>query len=288
MPELPEVEVVRQGLAKWVTNKKIETVSVLHPRAIRNFPGSKKNFSSQLTGEKIVAVNRRGKYMWLELSSGKALVTHLGMSGQVLIQKPNQEPEKHLRIRFTFSNYKNEMHFVDQRTFGGMHIDELQSVSDSEVIPNSVAHIARDPFDPNFNPEIVVVNLRKKNTQIKRALLDQTLISGIGNIYADEALWRSKLHWAMHTQNISSKKALELLGHASDVMKEALAEGGTSFDSLYVDVNGQSGYFERGLSAYGREDEPCYRCGRQMVRDSFMNRSSFRCPKCQPTPRTSQ
>ncbi len=281
MPELPEVEVVRQGLAKWVTNKKIETVTVLHPRAIRNFPGTKKSFSNQLSGEKILTVNRRGKYMWMELSSGRALVTHLGMSGQVLIQKPNHEPENHLRIRFTFSNYKNEMHFVDQRTFGGMHIDDLVDFSADELVPSSVQHIARDPFDPKFEPDQVVEKLRLKKTEIKRALLDQTLVSGIGNIYADESLWRSKLHWATPTSGISKAKALELIGHATDVMREALAEGGTSFDSLYVDVNGQSGYFERGLSAYGREDEPCHRCGRLIVRDSFMNRSSFRCPRCQ-------
>lgn len=288
MPELPEVEVVRRGLAKWVTNKKIETVSVLHPRAIRNFPGTKKSFSSQLIGQKITAVNRRGKYMWLELSSGQAVVTHLGMSGQVLIQKPGQEPEKHLRIRFTFSNYKNEMHFVDQRTFGGMHIDELIQATENELIPRNVGHIARDPFDPAFDLAQAVEKLRAKKTEIKRALLDQTLVSGIGNIYADEALWRSSVHWATPTSRLTEAKAAQLLTHAKEVMSEALAQGGTSFDSLYVDVNGQSGYFERGLNAYGREDEPCDRCGRLLVRDSFMNRSSFRCPKCQPKPRTTK
>lgn len=286
MPELPEVEVVRRGLAKWVTNKKIESAQVLHPRAIRNHPGTKKSFNNQLAGQKITAVSRRGKYLWLKLANNQAIVTHLGMSGQVLIAKPNQEPEKHLRIRFTFSNYKNEMHFVDQRTFGGMHLDELTPVSGNESVPSSVAHIARDPFDPNFEIAEVIEKLKLKKSEIKRALLDQTLVSGIGNIYADEALWRSKLHWATPANQISAKKAAELIGHATDVMNEALAEGGTSFDSLYVDVNGQSGYFERGLNAYGREDEPCFRCGRLMVREAFMNRSSFRCPKCQLPPKS--
>ena len=286
MPELPEVEVVRRGLAKWVTNKKIESAQVLHPRAIRKHPGTKKSFNNQLAGQKILAVSRRGKYLWLKLANNQAIVTHLGMSGQVLIAKPNQETEKHLRIRFTFSNYKNEMHFVDQRTFGGMHLDELTPVSGNESVPSSVAHIARDPFDPNFEISEVIEKLKQKKSEIKRALLDQTLVSGIGNIYADEALWRSKLHWATPANQISTKKVIELIGHATDVMNEALAEGGTSFDSLYVDVNGQSGYFERGLNAYGREDEPCFRCGRLMIREAFMNRSSFRCPKCQLLPKS--
>lgn len=285
MPELPEVEVVRQGLARWVTNKTIDQVEVLHSRAIRNHHAGAKDFAQQLIGQKIKAVNRRGKYMWLELNSGLAIVTHLGMSGQVLIQKPGVESQKHVRIRFTFKDFKKEMHFVDQRTFGGMHLDELINVDGKEVVPESVAHIARDPFDPKFDPDTFIAGIRKKNTDVKRALLDQTLMSGVGNIYADESLWRSKLHWAYPTNRLTSAKAAQLLGHATDVMREALAQGGTSFDSLYVNVNGESGYFSRGLSAYGREDEPCDRCGRPLVRDAFMNRSSFRCPKCQPKPK---
>lgn len=285
MPELPEVEVVRQGLAKWVTKKTIDTVKVLHPRAIRNHPGTKKNFENQLTGQVIRSVNRRGKYLWLTLNSGQALVTHLGMSGQVLIKKPQEDLSPHLRVQFSFLNQSNQMHFVDQRTFGGMHLNEMVEIEPGEYIPESITHIARDPFDPKFDPEGFVEKIRSKNTDIKRAILNQNLVSGIGNIYADESLWRAKLHWGYPASRLSKAKALELLSHATDVMKEALAQGGTSFDALYVNVNGQSGYFERGLSAYGREDEPCFRCGRLMVRDSFMNRSSFRCPKCQPKPK---
>lgn len=285
MPELPEVEVVRQGLANWVTRKTIGQVEVLHPRATRNHIAGNKDFTKRLNGQKINSVNRRGKYMWLELGSGEAVVTHLGMSGQVLIQKAGIELPKHVRIRFHLLNQSKEMHFVDQRTFGGMHVDELVEVDSGEFIPSSVAHIARDPFDPKFEPDTFITGIRKKNTDVKRALLDQTLMSGVGNIYADESLWRAKLHWAYPTQRLTKAKATELLGHATDVMREALAQGGTSFDSLYVNVNGESGYFSRGLAAYGREDEPCDRCGRLLVRDAFMNRSSFRCPKCQPKPR---
>lgn len=285
MPELPEVEVVRRGLDKWVTGRTISGTEVLHSRAIRNHVAGEKDFIKRLDGRTITSVSRRGKFMWLNLDDDHAIVTHLGMSGQVLVQEPEAEREKHLRIRCTFSDGGRAMHFVDQRTFGGMAIEELIAIEFDERVPESVVHIARDPLDPRFDPSSFVDGIRKKNTQVKRAILDQNLISGVGNIYADESLWRAKLHWATPTQRLTKAKAAELLAHATDVMSEALAQGGTSFDSLYVNVNGESGYFSRELNAYGREDEPCDRCGSIIVRDAFMNRSSFRCPRCQPKPR---
>jgi len=282
MPELPEVEVVRRGLDKWITGRTIESVTVHNDRAIRQHEQGRVDFQKRLRNRTVTAVSRRGKYMWFVLDDDSALVTHLGMSGQVLVQELKAQPEKHLRIRFTFIDGGRAMHFVDQRTFGGMFVDDLVD-QDGGRVPQSVAHIARDPLDPNFDAADFVARLRAKKTEVKRALLDQTLMSGVGNIYADEALWRAKMHWAAPTSRLTKAKALDLLEHATDVMTEALAVGGTSFDSLYVNVNGESGYFSRGLNAYGREDEPCYRCGRPIVRDAFMNRSSFRCPRCQTT-----
>jgi len=123
--------------------------------------------------------------------------------------------------------------------------------------------------------------MRTRRTTVKRALLDQSLVSGIGNIYADESLWRARLHFDHPTDELSARKANEVLRHAGEVMAEALEQGGTSFDSLYVNVNGESGYFDRGLDAYGREGLPCRRCGTPMVREQFANRSSTRCPRCQ-------
>jgi formamidopyrimidine-DNA glycosylase len=223
--------------------------------------------------------------MWLSLDDDHALVTHLGMSGQVLVQPLDAEPEKHMRVRCTFTDGGRAMHFVDQRTFGGMAIEELVAVDHGQWVPKPVVHIARDPLDPFFEPESFVTGIRKKNTQVKRAILDQTLISGIGNIYADESLWRSKIHWATPTNRLTKVQATTLLKHATEVMAEALEQGGTSFDSLYVNVNGESGYFSRALNAYGREGEPCDRCGSIMLREAFANRSSFRCPRCQRKPR---
>ncbi len=285
MPELPEVEVVRRGIATWVSGRTIETTQVLHSRAVRNHIAGPKDFARRLKGRTITSVNRRGKFMWLSLDDDHALVTHLGMSGQVLVQPLDAEPEKHMRVRCTFTDGGRAMHFVDQRTFGGMAIEELVAVDHGQWVPEPVVHIARDPLDPFFEPESFVTGIRKKNTQVKRAILDQTLISGIGNIYADESLWRSKIHWATPTNRLTKVQATTLLKHATEVMAEALEQGGTSFDSLYVNVNGESGYFSRALNAYGREGEPCDRCGSIMLREAFANRSSFRCPRCQRKPR---
>ncbi|GAB2624850.1 formamidopyrimidine-DNA glycosylase [Paractinoplanes abujensis] len=281
MPELPEVETVRQGLAKWVTGRTIRAVEVHHPRAIRRHLTGDAHFIALLTGRTITDVSRRGKYLWFPLDSGDAIIGHLGMSGQLLMQPADAEDEKHLRIRFTFTDDGPQLRFVDQRTFGGLSVSE-----GGAELPDEIAHIARDPMDPLFDDELFVARLRAKHTEIKRAILDQTLISGVGNIYADEALWRAQLHGARLTDQLTKPAVRRLLAHIRDVLAEAIVAGGTSFDELYVNVNGESGYFDRSLNAYGREGEPCHRCGTIMRREQFMNRSSFSCPRCQPRPRT--
>ena len=280
MPELPEVETVRQGLAKWVSGRRIEAVEVRHPRAIRRHLPGDGHFAAVLAGRTITDVARRGKYLWLPLDSGDAIIAHLGMSGQLLMQPAEAPDETHLRVRFGFADDGPELRFVDQRTFGGLSVSE-----GGAELPDEIAHIARDPMDPLFDDEGFVAALRRKHTEIKRALLDQTLISGVGNIYADEALWRAQLHGARPTDALTKPVVRRLLGHVRDVLGEAIVAGGTSFDALYVNVNGQSGYFDRALNAYGREGQPCHRCGTPIRREQFMNRSSFSCPRCQPRPR---
>ncbi|MFG1641938.1 bifunctional DNA-formamidopyrimidine glycosylase/DNA-(apurinic or apyrimidinic site) lyase [Amycolatopsis sp. NPDC049252] len=286
MPELPEVEVVRVGLQAHVAGRTIRDAEVLHPRAIRRHVLGAGDFTQRLTGARVEAARRRGKYLWLELSDKEAVVAHLGMSGQMLVQPEDAPDEKHLRVRLRFDDDGPELRFVDQRTFGGLVLDDLTDIGERVLLPGSIAHIARDPMDPAFDLEAAVRALRSRRTEIKRALLDQTLVSGIGNIYADEALWRAKLHWARPTEKLTLAKGRELLSAASDVMNAALGQGGTSFDALYVNVNGQSGYFDRSLDAYGQEGLPCHRCGSPIRREPFMNRSSFSCPRCQPRPRT--
>ncbi|MFD4659481.1 bifunctional DNA-formamidopyrimidine glycosylase/DNA-(apurinic or apyrimidinic site) lyase [Kitasatospora sp. NPDC058444] len=288
MPELPEVEVVRRGLANWVAGRTVADVQVLHPRAVRRQPAGPADFAARLTGTTLGTAQRRGKYLWVPLAgagAGFSLIGHLGMSGQLLVQDPSVPDETHLRVRLRFADGGRELRFVDQRTFGALAVEEAED-GDREGTPVSIAHIARDPLDPRFDDAAFAAALRAKRTTVKRALLDQTLISGVGNIYADEALWRSKLHYDRPTATLSRPQALLLLANARDVMTAALAVGGTSFDSLYVNVNGESGYFSRDLDAYGREQEPCRRCGTPIRRAAWMNRSSYFCPRCQRVPRT--
>ncbi|GAA1874400.1 bifunctional DNA-formamidopyrimidine glycosylase/DNA-(apurinic or apyrimidinic site) lyase [Pseudonocardia ailaonensis] len=283
MPELPEVEVVRRGLAEHVLHRRITAVEVHHPRSVRRHAAGGADFAARLTGREIAAACRRGKYLWLALDSpthpDEAVMAHLGMSGQMLVADAERPAEKHLRIRFTFDSGP-ELRFVDQRTFGGLSIHPLV-----DGLPEPVAHIGRDPMDPLFSLDAAVAGLRKRRTELKRALLDQTVVSGIGNIYADEALWRARLHGLRPTETLTRKQGVTVLEAASEVMNEALAQGGTSFDALYVNVNGNSGYFDRALNVYGQQDRPCRRCGTPIARTPFMNRSSYWCPRCQPRPR---
>jgi len=284
VPELPEVEVVRAGLERHVVGSTLESVEVLHPRPVRRDHRGSTGFVAALVGQRIVSVRRRGKYFWLALASGDALLGHLGMSGQMLLHEPGAPDERHLRVRFTLRTPAGaplEMRFVDQRMFGGLVVS-----AGGADLPTEIEHIARDPVDPEFDDDEFVRRARRRTSAIKRLLLDQGLVSGVGNIYADEALWRARLHGERPGDRLTGPVLRGLLGHVRDVMGEALAQGGTSFDALYVNVNGESGYFDRSLDAYGQEGEPCRRCGTAIRRVAFMNRSSYFCPRCQRPPRS--
>jgi len=295
VPELPEVEVVRRGLERHVVGHRLDEVSVLHPRPVRRHLAGADDFAARTTGRLVVDALRRGKYLWLPLDSGDAVLAHLGMSGQLLVQPAGAPDERHLRVRFglsevssgstdrgvsTGSTGRQELRFVDQRMFGGLSVSP-----EGADLPSEIAHIARDPMDPLFDEDAFVATVRRRGSGIKRILLDQTVISGVGNIYADEALWRSRLHGDRLGAKLRPGEVRRLLSDVREVMGAALLEGGTSFDALYVNVNGQSGYFDRSLQAYGQEGLPCARCGTPIVRTAFMNRSSYHCPRCQPRPR---
>ena len=289
MPELPEVEVVRRGLAAHVVGRKLTEVVVCHPRSVRRHDGGAADFAARLTGRVVTGARRRGKYLWLELDEPvdgrEVILAHLGMSGQMLVAEGTRPREKHLRVLFGFADDGPQLRFVDQRTFGCLSVDSLVTTADGSVLPRSITHIARDPLDPAFDLDATVTAIRRRRTGIKRALLDQTVVSGIGNIYADEALWRVRVHWAKPTDTLTRAQGRAVLSAAIEVMTDALAAGGTSFDALYVNVNGESGYFDRSLAVYGRVGRPCPRCGTPILREAFTNRSSFRCPRCQPRPR---
>jgi len=278
VPELPEVEVVRRGLKAHAVGSSIHAVEVLHPRSVRRHEPGPDDFVARLRGRTLVGACRRGKYLWLPLDTGDAVLAHLGMSGQLLVRPSSAPPERNLRVRLSLDGA--DIRFVDQRMFGGLSWSEAGA-----RLPSEIAHIARDPFDPAFDETDVSRRLQRRRTGVKRALLDQTLISGIGNIYADEALWRARLHYARPTETLRRLEVSALLAAVRGVMTEALTQGGTSFDALYVNVNGQSGYFDRSLAVYGQSGRPCPRCQTPIRRDAFLNRSSFTCPRCQRRPR---
>jgi formamidopyrimidine-DNA glycosylase len=365
MPELPEVETVRRGLERWMVGRTVAGVELFGPRTVRRHAAGPADFIARVTGRRVEAACRRGKYLWLPLSpapsalvagpqprsespapsalvagpqprsespapsalvagpqprsgdtapsalvagpqprSGDtapsalvagpqprsdddepdhAVVAHLGMSGQFLAVPPGTADSPHLRARFTFSDGAPEIRFLDQRTFGGLSLDVLPEGRDG--MPAPIAHIAPDPLEQAFDPAVFRAALRRRRTGLKRALLDQSLVSGIGNIYADEALWQARLHYARGTDSLRRPEVDRLLGGVREVLQAAIAAGGTSFDALYVAVDGESGYFDRSLEVYGREGEPCARCGAAIRREHFMSRSSYRCPRCQRVPK---
>jgi formamidopyrimidine-DNA glycosylase len=283
VPELPEVEVVRRGLERHVLDRRIEAVEVLHPRPVRRHAAGPEDFAAALTGRTFTAARRRGKYLWLPLTpsddgDGDALLAHLGMSGQMLVQEAGAPDERHLRVRFRLGSV--ELRFVDQRMFGGLSL-----APGGAELPAELAHIARDPLDEAFDDAAFVRRARRSTSGIKRILLNQTMISGVGNIYADEALWLARLHGERRGDRLRAADVERVLAAARTVMTAALGQGGTSFDALYVNVNGESGYFDRSLEVYGREGEACRRCGAPIRRVAFMNRSSYFCAHCQPVPR---
>ncbi|WP_418276447.1 bifunctional DNA-formamidopyrimidine glycosylase/DNA-(apurinic or apyrimidinic site) lyase [Isoptericola jiangsuensis] len=321
MPELPEVETVREGLDRLVVGALVRDVEVFRDYSVRRHDGGPVGFADQLRGRRILAAVRRGKYLWLPLSPeavstptaddpaaedraaddpAAALLAHLGMSGQLLVRDPAatgtwEHPHRRVRLHLTGApSGARYLDFVDQRTFGHLAVTDLAPTPDGApgghgaglaAVPEPVVHIARDLLDPAFDRDATIAAVRRRRTGIKRALLDQTVVSGVGNIYADEALWRARVHFARATDTMTRPVVGAVLDAATAVMAESLAQGGTSFDALYVNVNGESGYFSRSLAAYGRAGEPCLRCATPLRRDEFMNRSSFTCPRCQPRPR---
>ncbi|NQX27743.1 bifunctional DNA-formamidopyrimidine glycosylase/DNA-(apurinic or apyrimidinic site) lyase [Microbacteriaceae bacterium VKM Ac-2854] len=300
MPELPEVEVVRAGLEPAVTGALVSGIEVFDERSLKRHVDPAGGFEAMLHGQRFLGAARRGKFLWLPVSAERTLLVHLGMSGQVLLRRPDADLDKQLRIRILLEHAEHgelALHFVDQRIFGSMAVDALAPTADGRPggfaggadphapwltrLPTQVAHIARDPMDPDFDVPAVLAALAKRSSGIKRALLDQNLISGIGNIYADESLWAAQVHPEQPASSLGEPRARRLLAEVRSVLERALAEGGTSFDAQYVNVNGNSGYFQRSLRSYGREGKPCERCGMPIARAAFMNRSSFFCPRCQ-------
>ena len=305
MPELPEVETVRDGLERHVVGRTVRSVEVRRPYSVRRHLAGPTDLAGRLAGRTLTAAVRRGKFLWLPLdhpgapgaTPDDALLAHLGMSGQLLVRGTSADvasggAHPHLRVRLLLDD-GGALDFVDQRTFGHLSVVDLLPTPDDRpggagsvlpLVPAPVAHIGRDLLDPATDRDVVARAIRRRRTQVKRAVLDQGVVSGVGNIYADEGLWRARVHPATPTAGLDQATTLRVLEGVAGVMADALAQGGTSFDALYVNVNGASGYFDRSLAVYGQAGEPCPRCGTPVVREPFMNRSSHLCPVCQPAP----
>lgn len=275
MPELPEVETVRRGLAQLIIGYTFRSTQGLHPRVLK--PASLAPLSAVI-GARIHSINRRGKFLWFDLDREQVLVAHLGMSGQFLIAQKDRPAPRHVRAHFGLSRglNKRDLAFSDQRTFGWLSLEHT-----TNGIPQSALHIAVDPFDPSFDRTAVITRMKSRKASIKSVILNQEIMSGVGNIYADESLWRAKIHPETPACDLSTRKIGSLIDSATTVMAAAIEAGGTSFDALYINVNGESGFFETSLAAYGQENQPCPRCGRQIRRIAFGGRSSHFCPKCQ-------
>ena len=293
---------MRAGLEPLVGGATIGAATVFRESCVRRQDGGAAEFSMVLSGACVQAVVRRGKFLWFVVQSDSdrplALSAHLGMSGQFRSfagQAPTPHTHCRARLSLTRDGAPLTLDFLDQRTFGYLHVEPLVPTRDgapggqgspSPLLPHSVSHIARDALDPALDALMAQQALRKGSRAIKSVLLDQTAVSGIGNIYADEALWDASIHPLRKAESLTALDAARLLASARDVMSRALAQGGTSFDSLYVNVNGESGYFSRDLAAYARFGEPCYRCGTMMVKGTIGGRSSHWCPSCQRLPRS--
>ena len=283
MPELPEVETVRRGLEQEVAGYNVTDIKVFDSRSLRRNLGSQASFRRQLIGAKLESFERRGKFLWIPLQADRCLVTHLGMSGQVLVRTPGQPLDKCERLRIFVQKGKRnlEVRFIDQRLFGGMFIDDLFPKGPNELVPQSAAHIAPDPLEPQFEIDKVISVIRSRSAGIKSLLLNQEIVSGIGNIYADETLWLSKVHYLTPGKSLTKAKVGELIQTAREVLTKAVEQGGTSFDEQYKNVNGESGYFSQSLNAYGQSGLPCPRCGTPIKREAWANRGSHFCPRCQ-------
>lgn len=294
MPELPEVEVVRQGLADQIIGCQIVQVQVFHQRSLRGY--EQNDLAQVAVGKKIASIVRRGKFIWWLLEPGpQAILVHLGMSGQVLVNsagkgKPGEGALKHLRVRFILADDRR-IDFVDQRTFGRLHPVSLQATVDGQAggwgsdypyLPKTLADtLARDCLDPAVNWTVVIQRIQKRKAPIKNLLLDQGLVSGIGNIYADEALFAAGVHPLTPGGKLSEIAIKKIYDSAQQVMRSALAQGGTSFDALYVDPEGNPGYFARSLQVYGRSGQACRRCQAKLEQLRLANRSATFCPQCQ-------
>jgi formamidopyrimidine-DNA glycosylase len=290
MPELPEVETIARGLRKAIVGKRIKSVEAVFPGIVKQ---NSNVFCKTITGRIVLGVRRRGKYLLVDLSDGKTLLVHLGMTGNLLLDQkspssgksPRQKAashevvDKHDHVIFTFCGDRQALRYNDQRKFGKLKVcDACEEQKAAELR-------ALGPEALDVSPAEFVRILRKRKGKIKSLLLNQKVIAGLGNIYADESLFGARIHPAQRADHLSDRKLKDLHKSIKATLKRAIKAGGSSIDN-YLHVDGQIGGFQLQHRVYGREGERCRQCGAKIKRIKISQRSSYFCPRCQPLKKT--
>lgn len=283
MPELPEVETVRRGIESHVVGRRIEHVEIGRERSVRRT--GPEPVVAGLTGAVITSATRRGKYLVCPLDSGEALMIHLRMSGRVLVRPIGETRPPHchvvLRLAARPGGARDEMWFVDPRTFGEVVVFDPLRVD--ETVPE-LARLGPDPVLDPFDGSVLAERLRGRRAPIKQLLLDQHVVAGIGNIYADEVLHRARVRGDRPADRLSRRAVNRIADAVAEVLNAAIDAGGSTLDDTqYVDVSGATGTYQHEHRVYGREGEPCLTCGKGVIRRTMKGgRSSSWCPVCQP------
>jgi formamidopyrimidine-DNA glycosylase len=273
MPELPEVETVRKTLKKLIVNKTIEDITVFWPKIIKN-PLEVEQFVDALIGETILDVGRRGKFLII-YTGNFALVSHLRMEGRYGLY-PKEEPfDKHTHVLFHFTD-GTELRYRDVRKFGTMHLYK----KGDEFLTEPLIGLGPEPFSEEFTVEYLAKKIEKTNRKIKTALLDQKVFVGLGNIYVDEALFRSGIHPERLASTLNKKEIAALHREIVATLSEAVKKGGSTIRS-YINSQGDIGMFQLELYAYGRNGEECKRCGTLLEKTTVGGRGTHYCPQCQ-------
>ncbi len=274
MPELPEVETVARGLRAALVGRTITDVKVLWTRSV--VPPDPAAFARHLTGQVITDVGRRGKWLVVGLSGGDTLLIHLRMSGRLVIESEACLDDRHLRVLFLLDDGRR-LSFIDQRKFGRLHLTNEPAQVLGDLGP--------EPLSDEFTSRRLEEMLKQRQGRIKPLLLDQRFLAGLGNIYADEALWRARIHPLRPANTLTPAEAQRLHKAIRVVLTSAIASGGTTLeDEVYRQADGQAGEFASELAAYGRTDQPCPRCGQPIERIKVSQRGTHFCPRCQPAP----
>ncbi|MEN2765592.1 DNA-formamidopyrimidine glycosylase [Ornithinibacillus xuwenensis] len=273
MPELPEVETIRNTLKRFILNRTIDHVSVYWPNIIKK-PDDVEHFKQLLHGQTIQDIGRKGKFLLFELTD-YTLISHLRMEGKYSVHYKDEPIKKHTHVIFSFTT-EEELRYNDVRKFGTMHIVK----KGEECNQKPLNQLGPDPFDKEFTFDYFYKKFKNTNRSIKSVLLDQTVVAGLGNIYVDETLFKARVHPLKKSDKLTKKEVQEIQKQAIHTLEEAVAQGGTTIRS-YVNSQGEMGMFQQELSVYGQENKGCKNCGKPITKMKVGGRGTHICLNCQ-------